>query len=116
MLRWTKDKSLDGRGIAKCNPNDVFNEHIGKAIALGRALGLDVSEFEQAVQPTKVLAGMQVQFYNYDGEDIGIAVVESVVEANYCHCGKWGSTHFEPNKTNDRIINDTNANYEEGSN
>lgn len=34
---------------AKCNPSDVFNEHIGKAIALGRALGLDVSEFEQAV-------------------------------------------------------------------
>ncbi|MDM5229679.1 hypothetical protein QUF87_00285, partial [Lysinibacillus pakistanensis] len=30
------------RGITKCNPNDVFNEHIGKAIALGRALGLDV--------------------------------------------------------------------------
>ncbi|TKI53100.1 hypothetical protein FC756_25765, partial [Lysinibacillus mangiferihumi] len=38
--------------ISKCSPNDVFNEHIGKAIALGRALGLDVSEFEQAVQPT----------------------------------------------------------------
>lgn len=37
---------------AKCNPSDVFNEHIGRAIALGRALGLDVSEFEQAVQPT----------------------------------------------------------------
>ncbi|MFJ7914446.1 MULTISPECIES: hypothetical protein [unclassified Lysinibacillus] len=98
-------------GRAECNPTDVFNEHIGKAIALGRALGLDVSEFEQAVQPTKVLAGMQVQFYDHDGKDIGIAEVESVVEANYCHCGKWGSTHFEPNKTNDRITNDTNAKY-----
>ncbi len=99
---------------AKCSPNNVFNEHIGKAITLGRALGLDVSEFEQAVQPTKVMAGMQVQFYDYEGNDIGIAEVESVVETNYCHCGKWGSTNFEPNKTKDRIVNDTNAKYEEG--
>ncbi|MCS5499835.1 hypothetical protein NY607_01790 [Lysinibacillus sp. A4] len=42
---------------AKCNPSDIFNEHIGKAIALGRALGLDVSEFEQAVQPNEVVPG-----------------------------------------------------------
>ena len=30
------------QGRAKCAPNDVFNEHIGKAIALRRALGLEV--------------------------------------------------------------------------
>ena len=46
-------------GRAKCAPSDVFNEHIGKAIALGRALGLDVSEFEQAVQPDEVVVGME---------------------------------------------------------
>ncbi|QDP99451.1 hypothetical protein FOH38_02150 [Lysinibacillus fusiformis] len=45
---------------AKCNPSDVFNEHIGKAIALGRALGLDVSEFEQAVQPMEFTKGQIV--------------------------------------------------------
>lgn len=32
-------------GIARCNPQDTFNEHIGKAIALGRAMGVDVGEF-----------------------------------------------------------------------
>lgn len=42
---------------SECHPNDVFNEHIGKAIALGRALGKDVSEFESAVQPDEVVIG-----------------------------------------------------------
>lgn len=45
------------KGIAKCAPGDVFNEHIGKAIALGRALGLDVSKFEKAAQPSEVVVG-----------------------------------------------------------
>lgn len=52
--------SLLEKAIAKCAPGDVFNADIGKAIALGRALGLDVSKFEQAVQPTAVVAGMSV--------------------------------------------------------
>jgi len=45
------------KGIAKCNPSDVFNADIGKAIALGRALGLDVKRFEKAVQPGEVVVG-----------------------------------------------------------
>lgn len=48
------------RGFAKCAPDDVFNADIGKAIALGRALGLDVSKFEKAVQPSEVVVGMKV--------------------------------------------------------
>lgn len=51
LLRGIATRNVWSKGIAKCHPHDVFNEHIGKAIALGRALGLDVSEFEQAVQP-----------------------------------------------------------------
>lgn len=53
---------------AKCNPSDVFNADIGKAIALGRALGLDVSKFEKAVQPSEVVTGMHVDTY-YIGSD-----------------------------------------------
>jgi len=45
------------KAIAKCAPDDVFNADIGKAIALGRALGLDVSRFGQAVKPTEVVVG-----------------------------------------------------------
>lgn len=48
------------KAVAKCAPGDVFNEHIGKAIALGRALGLDVSKFEKAVQPSEVVVGMKI--------------------------------------------------------
>ncbi|MGE6627851.1 hypothetical protein [Bacillus pumilus] len=46
------------RGIAKCAPNDCFNAHIGKAIALRRALGLSVpSEYLNVPQPTEVRVG-----------------------------------------------------------
>src|SRR5690625_5151814 len=46
------------RGIAKCAPGDCFNVHIGKAISLRRALGLDVpDEYINAPQPTEVRVG-----------------------------------------------------------
>lgn len=54
LLRGIISDSVRAKDIAKCNPDDVFNEHIGKAIALGRALGKDVSEFENAPQPNEL--------------------------------------------------------------
>jgi hypothetical protein len=46
------------RGIAKCAPDDCFNVHIGKAIALRRALGLPVPvKYLNAPQPTEVRVG-----------------------------------------------------------
>lgn len=46
------------RGIAKAAPDDCFNEHIGKAIALHRALGLEVpDEYLNTPQPTEVRVG-----------------------------------------------------------
>jgi hypothetical protein len=46
---------VERRGIAKCAPGDVFNAHIGRAIALRRALGLPVpDEYLNAPQPTEV--------------------------------------------------------------
>jgi len=51
------------RGIAKCAPDDCFNVHIGKAIALRRALGLEVpAEYLNAPQPTEVRVGDIVEF------------------------------------------------------
>lgn len=42
-IRYNEDpKDVYKQGRAKCAPGDVFNEHIGKAIALRRALGLEV--------------------------------------------------------------------------
>lgn len=46
------------RGVAKCAPNDCFNEYIGKAIALRRALGREVpQEYTNAPQPEGVEVG-----------------------------------------------------------
>jgi hypothetical protein len=44
LLRFQDERGVLSRGIAKCHPNDCFNVHIGKAIALRRALGLDVPD------------------------------------------------------------------------
>ncbi|PCK18294.1 hypothetical protein CEY02_19025 [Bacillus pumilus] len=46
------------KGIAKCAPNDCFNLHIGKAIALRRSLGWSVpAEYLNVRQPTEVRVG-----------------------------------------------------------
>lgn len=50
------------RGIAKCAPNDCFNVHIGQAIALRRALGLDIPpEYVNAPQPEEPQVGDVVE-------------------------------------------------------
>lgn len=98
-------------GISKCNPSDVFNEHIGKAIALGRALGLDVSEFEQAVQPNEVVVG-HVTKGKYTGRIYNITEVRShweIIAKEH-----RGGQHTGMNDV--IIINDTNAKYEVSSN
>jgi hypothetical protein len=54
---------IHGRGIAKCDPSDCFNVHIGKAIALRRALGLTMpTEYINAPQPTEVRDGDVVRW------------------------------------------------------
>jgi len=53
------------RGIAKAAPGDCFNVHIGRAIALRRALRLDIpAEYVNAPQPTEPRVGDVVL---YDG-------------------------------------------------
>jgi len=102
------------KGIAKCNPSDVFNEHIGKAIALGRALGLDVSEFEQAVQPTEFAVGQVVEA-NYE-DPVWAPFTISELNNKYNEGLKlWDSTDgcfISADKA--KIINDTKAKYGEG--
>ncbi|MEH7650690.1 hypothetical protein [Bacillus safensis] len=59
-----------GRGIAKCAPDDCFNAHIGKAIALRRALGLEVpAEYLNVPQPTEVRVGDVVEYTNWAGTE-----------------------------------------------
>lgn len=98
-------------GLASCHSDDVFNEHIGKAIALGRALGLDVSEFEQAVQPTVALGqkiftlGYLEEFKFVDNEKWVLEVNGINEDGHPTHDNGTFTTHY-------KIINDTNAKYE----
>ena len=93
---------------AKCSPNDVFNEHIGKAIALGRELGLDVREFEQAVQPTVAIGQIiSNKYWNYEvltlknnGKNLKLTDVSTFADGGDL-----------PNRDWYTIINDTNAIY-----
>lgn len=57
IIRCTED-GLTTRGIAKCAPGETFNAHIGRAIALYRALGLNVpAEYLTCPQPETVRVG-----------------------------------------------------------
>lgn len=106
-------KSIHGgvyeRGIAKCMPNDVFNSHIGKAIALGRALGLDVSEFEGAVQPTFAVGQTVVNNGKDDNPYVRCSYVVSEIHGDNVFEAPNGWT---PGKYL-TILNDTNAIYSE---
>src|SRR5690625_3104737 len=58
LMRGRPTGRVRARGIAKAHPNDCSNVHIGKAIALRRALGLEVpDEYLDAPQPTRVRKG-----------------------------------------------------------
>lgn len=58
LLKGYTTKKVYRRGIAKCDPGDVFNADIGKAIALARALEYDVPEYLFNVpQPEEIKEG-----------------------------------------------------------
>ncbi|WFO97900.1 hypothetical protein [Bacillus subtilis] len=62
LIRRTSDIDPRHVGRAKAAPSDCFNVHIGKAIALRRALGLAVpDEYLNAPQPTEVRVGDVVE-------------------------------------------------------
>lgn len=98
------------KAIAKCHPQEVFNEHIGKAIALGRALNLDVSEFEQAVQPTEFVVGQKVFYKSEHGESFSGVRTVSGFNTGRQPLSKEKAGYMAEEKLT--IINDTNAIYE----
>lgn len=99
-------KTVAAVGRSKCMPGEVFNEWIGKAISLARALEIEIpQEFLRAVQPTEKVIGMRVLS---DLDDIRTIVAnrdykttpESCMLGSYC--GVYST-----------IIDDTNAIYGE---
>lgn len=113
LLKGVITGNLYAKAIAKCAPDDVFNADIGKAIALGRALGLDVSKFEQAVKPTEVVVGMKVTAC-FDGKTREYTARNVYKEGGEVRVNPkevmLGYYPYEPH-VGDRIIDDTEAVY-----
>lgn len=66
LIEDIRDSSIELRGIARCAPDDVFNADIGKAIALRRALKLEVpDEYLNAPRPEDVVVGDIVRYCDY---------------------------------------------------
>lgn len=58
LLRGICSNRIRAKGIAKCAPGDCFNADLGKAIALRRALNLEVpSEYLNAPKPEGIEVG-----------------------------------------------------------
>jgi hypothetical protein len=68
LIRNRESSRVQETGKSRCAVDDVFNAHIGKAIALRRALGLDVpSVYTNAPQPTEPQIGDIVESCGYSG-------------------------------------------------
>ncbi|WP_143128277.1 hypothetical protein [Psychrobacillus sp. OK032] len=109
------------KAIAKCAPDDVFNADIGKAIALGRALGLDVSEFENALKPTEFIVGQTVESVTNAGNRIVYRNVTKVTadkvhgfderKGYVCFIHKDAGERYGYPCVNPYITDDTEAKY-----
>lgn len=99
LVGWRYQPGVRDRGIAKCAPNDVFNAHIGRAIALRRALGLEVpAEYLSVPGPTEVRVGDVVGY----GSRIATVALDGRVINTVTHT--FLST---ANKCGAKIIDDT---------
>ncbi|WP_340968194.1 hypothetical protein [Bacillus sp. PPSBB_11] len=80
--------SVGLRGIAKCAPDDCFNVHIGKAIALRRALRHEVpAEYLNVPQPTEVRVGDVVRGRTALSMDTYEETVEEIAGGKYKYIG-----------------------------
>src|SRR5699024_10789964 len=120
LLKEQLYKRIETKGIAKCHPDEVFNADIGKAIALARALEVDVpKEFLNAVQTDELVKGQYVELLEETGElhvkgEITEVIAENIVsfsEEDYLDCLDWAYKQTTLIGLNSKIINDTNAEY-----
>lgn len=96
---------------AVCREDDVFNIHIGKAIALGKLLYLDIAEFENAPQPTTYAEGQLIVVKN--GEvDVTVEVTDVGRDIIYFK-KEYSNYELDLNHVDyrPRIIDDSHAKY-----
>lgn len=98
---------VKAKGIAKCAPGDCFNVHIGKAIALRRALGLGVpDDYLNAPQPTEVRVGDDVDL---ESSELRIPYTRTIAEITSHEITYTSGGHDSVNHvyTNGRIVDDS---------
>lgn len=119
LVKGANNPVLYEKAIAKCAPDDVFNEHIGKAIALSKAYGLECpKEFMDAPQPEPAV-GQHIEVVYAGGRSMGVDVPDKVEKVH----GKFrlsrkgegltggGSyTQYRP-EDGAQILDDTEAQY-----
>lgn len=115
LIKGAINPELYGKAIAKCAPGDVFNEHIGKAIALAKAYGLDCpKEFTDAPQPDKVVVGT-VAMHTNDEDVFAIEGVYPHHKYDMRHTsGRYFGMFKMPSAIEEKytILDDTEAQYE----
>ncbi|PRS47547.1 hypothetical protein [Bacillus sp. MZGC1] len=88
LRKSSENGHVTSKGIAKCAPNDCYNVHIGKAIALRRALGLEVpAEYLNAPQPTEVRVGDVVRGRTAFSMDTYEETVGEIEDGKYKYIG-----------------------------
>lgn len=126
LIRGADDDYIYKKGISKCMPGEVFNADIGKAIALARALQIEIpQEFLQAVQPTHYSVGQVITFpaddvdymklcYRVDSVSLDSELTMLFDDYGKAYGGDLTGSQFDKCEFRNilPIINDTNAKYE----
>ena len=115
LLKGVDTKKVHSVGRAECHAADVFNEHIGQAVALAKALDIVEQlppDILKAVQPT-LAVGQVIRRFTDNGNCLGDEVVKKIKEHPIPKENDFlinDSLIYEVGI--DRIIDDTNAQYE----
>ncbi|HEY4623049.1 MAG TPA: hypothetical protein VIH12_04260 [Solibacillus sp.] len=99
------------KGKAKCIKGEVFNEDIGEAIALAKALDIVEQlppDILKAVQPDSMVPGHVI----YPGDDTEIEVITGRNWKGECYTGDIHCYMDHSLSRGLKIIDDTNAQYE----
>ena len=107
---YTGTDTIVGRGQATCDPTDVFNVHIGKAIALDRALGRVTDErILRAPNPDVLVPGMVVEDTYFRGQASGkVASLKTGAMGSPGYVSTEGGWSFIADAV---IVEDTDAQY-----
>lgn len=111
LIKYPGTNKIYLKGQSICTKGDVFNLYIGRAIALGRALGIDVSYFENAVQPELAIGQTIKLQYHVDGRWHKRLVIDTLGEYESCEINENTIGYVKNNCYRYKIISDTDARY-----